>query len=264
MHNSRIVPLVLAIGGHDPSGGAGVQADIETMAALGCRALSVVTALTTQNTCGVVQVRVQPAAQIEAQCRLLLEESLVAVVKLGLLGNAQIVQAIIRVLDDFPQLQVVLDPVLAAGNNGTSLADNALQTAIVEQLCPHCLLMTPNSPEARILGKHGDLAQCADAIITRGAAAVLITGTHELNHLVINRLYGLAGLIREYQWPRLLASYHGSGCTLASAIAARLAHGEPLLVAVEQAQIYTWKTLNRALRSGRCQLTPNRFYAYER
>lgn len=254
-------PLVLVIGGHDPSGGAGLQADIETLVAHGCRAVSVVTALTTQNTCGVVEIHVQPAAQVEKQCRLVLEESPVTIVKLGLLGSAEIAYAVANLLDAFPNLQAVLDPVLVAGHDGKSLADTALRTAILEQLCQHCILMTPNSPEARILGNHGDLGRCADNLILQGCAAVLITGTHEVNRVVVNRLYGLAGLIQEYQWPRLPGNYHGSGCTLTSAIAARLSLGDSLTTAIERAQDYTWKALKSAHRSGKCQLIPNRFYA---
>lgn len=259
MQTSRTPPLVLVIGGHDPSGGAGLQADIETLAAHGCRALSIVTALTTQNTCSVAQVQVQPASQVVSQCRLVLEESQVAAVKIGLLGSAQVARSVADLLREFTHLPMVLDPVLVAGS-GKSLADAALRQAILNLLCPQCTLLTPNGPEARVLGGHRELERCAETLVAQGCAAVLITGGHEHGDTVINRLYGQTGLMQEYTWPRLLGSYHGSGCTLASAIAAGLACGRPLATTVHEAQAYTWESLNRAFNSGRCQLTPNRFH----
>ncbi|KOR31265.1 hypothetical protein TI04_01735 [Achromatium sp. WMS2] len=260
MPNPQAIPLVLVIGGHDPSGGAGIQADIEAIAAHSCQSMSVITALTTQNTCGVLRVVPQPAEYIDNQCRLLLEESEVAAVKLGLLGNAEIAITVNKLLDDFPHLQVILDPVLSVGYDGAKLVDAELQSIIWDYLCPRCLLMTPNSPEARILGGHGDLARCADNIIVQGCAAVLVTGTHELSSHVTNSLYSLTGLIQEYKWPRLSGGYHGSGCTLASAIAANVALGCSITAAVEKAQIYTWNSLKYAIRKGKCQFIPNRLY----
>lgn len=252
--------MILVIGGHDPSGGAGLQADIETIAAHGCRAVTVVTALTTQNTCGLVKMQVQSAAQVDEQCRLILEETPIKIVKIGLLGSAAIATAIAEMFKDFPKLRMVLDPVLAVGYDNKSLTNNELRTAIVEQLCPHCWLITPNSLEARILGQHQDLSVCATKLISYGCTSVLITGTHEIDDMVINKLYGIDGLIQEYPWPRLPGNYHGSGCTLTSAIAANLSLGNSLATAVEQAQDYTWHTLQHACYSGRCQWIPNRFY----
>jgi hydroxymethylpyrimidine/phosphomethylpyrimidine kinase len=254
------IPLVLAIGGHDPSGGAGLQADIEAVAANGGHALTVVTALTTQNSCGVEAVLPQPPAQIVEQCRLLLDESPVGAIKIGLIGQADTAGALAQLLSEYPEIPVVLDPVLASGS-GTSMADAALLREIREQLCGRCTLLTPNAPEARALAGQTDLAQCASILIAAGCSAVLITGTHESEPRVVNRLYGPAGLSRSREWPRLPDSYHGSGCTLASAVAAQLACGLPLAEAIDQAQEFTWNSLDRALRTGRCQLTPNRFFA---
>jgi len=253
------IPLVLAIGGHDPCGGAGLQADIEAIAANGCRALTVATALTTQSTCGVQSINPQSASQILEQCRLLLEDSNVGVIKIGFLGSAAVGEVVADLLEENPKIIMVMDPVLAAGT-GDRLADPSLQRAILDRLCPHCTLIIPNSLEARALTGRDTLEDCAKSLIDKGCAAVMITGTHELYEQVANRLYGLAGLLQTWSWPRLPDSYHGSGCTLAAAVAAGLAQGLRLGDAVGRAQDYTWNTLRHALRTGRCQLTPNRFF----
>ncbi len=259
MDKTRTLPLVLAIGGHDPSGGAGIQADIESLAANGCRALSVVTALTTQNTCGVRRVLPQPAQQVLEQIRLLMEESGISAIKIGLLGNASTAIALAELLSSYPDIPVVLDPVLASGS-GTAMAGGTLPLVLEETLFPCCTLATPNSDEARWLSGEQELDECAARLIHHGCASVLITGTHETDEQVTNRLYSLGGLLQSWDWPRLPDSYHGSGCTLASAIAAGLARGHNLPDAVEQAQQYTWDALANALSTGRCQYTPDRFH----
>ncbi|KOR28260.1 hypothetical protein TI03_05115, partial [Achromatium sp. WMS1] len=249
--NDSTIPLILAIGGHDPSGGAGLQADIEAIAANGGHALSIVTALTTQNTCNVVQIYPQPASQIANQYRLILQESPIKAIKIGLLGNTQIANMLADLLAEHPKLPVVLDPILKAGHDNTSFTDNKLQTVIRNRLLPYCTLVTPNSLEARTLADSDNLAYCANAIINNGCNAVLITGAHEANQMVINRLYTAeAGLVQEDHWPRLSGTYHGSGCTLAATIATKLAMGIPLTTAIAQAQIYTWKSLKQAFTSG--------------
>jgi len=194
MHELSNKPLVLSVGGHDPSGGAGIQADIETVSANDCRALSVVTCLTTQNSCGVTALQPQPPSQIADQCRLVLDESRVAALKIGLLGNAGTAEILAGILVEHPHLPVVLDPVLASGG-GTPMADEAVRRAITDILAPHCTLMTPNSPEARKLTGMNELEDCALKLVNKGAGAVLITGAHESDDDVVNRLYGLAGLM---------------------------------------------------------------------
>jgi hydroxymethylpyrimidine/phosphomethylpyrimidine kinase len=260
MEPEHTLPLVLAIGGHDPSGGAGLQADIETIAACGCRALTVVTALTTQTTCALDALIPQPPGQVLTQVQQLLADSSVAAIKIGLLGNAEMARALAGILDGLGSVPVVLDPVLATGA-GQPVAAPALYEAITGQLCPCCTIITPNLPEARSLTGASDPDQCAHALVARGCASVLVTGTHDASTApVINRLYGLSGLLQELSWPRLPGNYHGSGCTLASAIAAGLARGLRVADAVAAAQAYTWQSLRQALRTGRCQYTPDRFH----
>ncbi|MBK1693714.1 hydroxymethylpyrimidine/phosphomethylpyrimidine kinase [Chromatium weissei] len=250
-------PLVLCLGGHDPSGGAGILADAEAVAAAGAFAITVITALTEQNTCGLRQLHSQPPAQIAAHWRTLLADRAPAVLKIGLIGSAAIADTISELCAELPTLPVILDPVLATGA-GQTVADAALLQQLRERLIPRCLLITPNVPEAQLLTGAQLPDDCAEHLLALGARWVLITGTHDDTAQVTNRLYGADGTRQDWNWPRLPGEYHGSGCTLTSAIAGRLAMGMPLLDAIAAAQNFTWHSLQRAFRTGRCQLTPNR------
>jgi len=248
------------VGGHDPSGGAGIGADAEAVRAAGAFALTVVTALTDQDTRGLRQVYPQPPAQVAAQCRALLADGTPAAIKIGLIGDARLVPILCALCDEHPQLPVVLDPVLASGA-GQALADAALVQALLTDLLRRATLVTPNLPEAQRLSGGRDASDCARRLRAAGARWVLITGTHEESPAVTNRLYGDDTGVTDQTWPRLPGEYHGSGCTLASAIAARLALGLAVPAAVAAAQAYTWTSLARAWRTGRGQLTPNRLFA---
>jgi hydroxymethylpyrimidine/phosphomethylpyrimidine kinase len=147
---------------------------------------------------------------------------------------------------------LVLDPVLASGR-GDELASDAVLTALLEWLVPRATVVTPNTIEAERLGG-------AKRLLERGCRYVLVTGTHEAGVEVSNRLYGPAGLVREDRWQRLADSYHGSGCTLASAIAAQLAKGRAVPEAVREAQEFTWRALAAGFRTGAGQALPNRFF----
>ncbi len=264
MHATCTPPTVLCLGGHDPSGGAGILADAESVRAAGAFALTVVTALTDQDTCGLRRVFVQPPEQIEAQCLALIADGQPGAIKIGLIGDARLVPMLCALCDSQPGLPVVLDPVLASGA-GQALADVALLAAIRNELVPRATVLTPNLPEALRLGGGTDAASSARALLALGARWVLVTGTHEVAAEVTNRLYGPTdadlGDPRVQTWPRLPGEYHGSGCTLAAAIAARLAAGLTVPAAVAEAQAYTWNSLARAWRTGRGQLTPNRLFA---
>lgn len=256
-------PIVLCLGGHDPTGGAGLIADAEAIRAGGAHALGIVTCLTTQSTCGLSRLLPQPAEQIEGQWQALTGDSAVAAVKIGLLGDAAIARVVASLLREQADLPVVLDPVLASGA-GQAVADAALIECLRDDLLGGCSLMTPNLPEARALSGADSPDACAATLLETGCRWVLITGTHDETSAVINRLYGQDGLLETWHWPRLPGSFHGSGCTLASAAAARLAKGATMIEAVAEAQAYTWETLAKARRTGRCQLTPNRLFALER
>lgn len=250
-------PLVLCIGGHDPSGGAGIQADAEATGAAGAFALTVISALTEQNSCGLRRLHPQPADQIMDHCRTLFADSAPSVLKLGLLGSSRAARVVATLIDDHPELPVVLDPVLTSGA-GQQVADAAVLNQIRHNLLHRTTLITPNLPEAQTLSDQKTPDDCAERLLAMGVRWVLITGTHDDTDAVINRLYGINGQRQQWRWPRLPGEYHGSGCTLASAIAARLALGLDMIEAVAAAQDYTWSCLEHAFRSGRCQLTPQR------
>jgi hydroxymethylpyrimidine/phosphomethylpyrimidine kinase len=169
------------------------------------------------------------------------------------------------VLEDYPGVPVILDPVIASGR-GDALADDALVDALRSLIVPQSTIVTPNSLEARRLAEDDledeglDLDACAQRLLAMGCDYVLVTGTHELGAEVVNTLYAHEGVVRADRWPRLAGSYHGSGCTLASAIAAALANGLGVPEAVRDAQEYTWQALAGGFRPGMGQLLPDRFF----
>lgn len=255
-------PVVLCIGGHDPCGGAGILADAEAVRAAGAFPLTLVTALTDQNTCAVGGIFPQPPERLEAQWRTLLADTAPQAIKIGLIGDAPLVPVLAALLDACPGVPAVLDPVLASGA-GQQVADEGLIAALRATLLPRVALVTPNVPEALALTGAADPHEGARALLAAGTPWVLVTGTHDDTAEVANRLLGPAGFVQTLTWPRLSGEFHGSGCTLASAIAARLALGMPMADAVAAAQSFAWTALARAWQTGRCQLTPNRLYALE-
>lgn len=236
-----------------------MQADLLTLAAMGCHPLSVITALTVQDTSGVDKVLAVDAAWVAAQAEKLLAESRVDAFKLGVLGSAANVAVIASILARYPEVPVVLDPVLASGR-GDALAGGKIVAALCELIVPQSTVVTPNSLEARQLASASGLAECAAQIADMGAEYVLITGTHEEGADVVNTLYDASGVVREDRWPRLPGSYHGSGCTLASAVAAAIANGRQVAEAVRDAQEYTWQTLAAGFETGLGQRIPDRFF----
>jgi hydroxymethylpyrimidine/phosphomethylpyrimidine kinase len=262
----EIPPIVLTFAASDPSAGAGMQADILTIASMGCHPLTVVTAITVQDTSGVDDVQSVDAELVMNQARTVLEDMPVAAFKIGLLGSVENIAVIAEIISDYSEIPLVLDPVLSSGR-GDELANEDMLEAMRELLIPQTTILTPNSLEARRLIQdedneedNPDLAECAKRIIQLGCEYVLITGTHENTPKVINSLYGEHGLIRSDSWPRLPGIYHGSGCTLASAIAALLANGLPMEEAVREAQEYTWETLKYGFRPGMGQHIPDRLF----
>jgi len=257
-------PVVMSLAASDPTCGAGLQADLLTLAAHGCHPLTVVTALTVQDTVGVEALLPLDADWVTAQARNLLEDMPVAAFKLGLLGSVETIAVVAEVLSDYPDTPVVFDPVLASGR-GDVFADEDAIAALIELILPLTDILTPNSLEARRLAQElgaetSDLAECARRLIEAGCQHVLVTGTHEPGARVVNTLYGSHGPLRRDAWERLPGSYHGSGCTLASAIAANLAWGLSVQEAVRAAQEYTWHSLAAGFRPGMGQYLPNRLW----
>jgi hydroxymethylpyrimidine/phosphomethylpyrimidine kinase len=254
-------PAVLCFAASDPTSGAGVQADLLTVAALGCHPLCAVTALTVQDSSGVERLVAMDAELVADQARRLLADIPVAAFKLGVLGSAASARAIASLLAEHPRVPVVLDPVLASAR-GDTLAGEDTIGVVRERLLPLTTVLTPNSLEARRLARsHTDLAGSARTLIAQGCKYVLITGTHEPTDDVVNTLYDARGEVRADRWKRLPHSYHGSGCTLASAIAAALAQRAAVPEAVRKAQEFAWQSLAAGFRPGKGQHVPNRFFS---
>ncbi|HLF23773.1 MAG TPA: hydroxymethylpyrimidine/phosphomethylpyrimidine kinase [Burkholderiales bacterium] len=254
-------PVVMLFGGTDPTGGAGLAADVMTVASLGCHPAPVVTAITAQDTTGVKQYLSVPTELVIAQARAVLEDMAVAAFKTGVLCTSEIVSAVASIVDDYGDIPLVVDPVQASGSTHDPLSEEPLDDALRAMLLPRAKLATPNTEEAKRLAPGGDtLDACAQEWLSLGCEFVLITGTHEATPKVLNRLYGNKRLLDTFAFERLPHRYHGSGCTLASACAAALAHGLDPVNAVAQALDYTWRTLKHGLRLGMGQHLPNRLY----
>lgn len=256
-------PVVLCFSGHDPSGGAGIQADIEAIGAHQCHTCTIITALTEQDTANVHKLRPQSPEDIVQQAECLMNDIDIDVIKIGLLGNSDVASAVKYILSRHSHIPVILDPVLAAGG-GKNLSSQTLIEAI-DEILPYTYIITPNRMEARKLCRqpHSSSVACASNLMEKGCGYVLITGADEASERVNNQLFNNFVQIKEYHWPLLPNSYHGSGCTLAAVIAALLAKRYPVVKAVEQAQYYTWNTLRYGFKPGHGQHLPNRFFTFE-
>jgi hydroxymethylpyrimidine/phosphomethylpyrimidine kinase len=258
MGKTDMPPVVLLISGNDPSGGAGLAADIQAVTAAGAHPAPVVTALTVQDSRDVSRVESVAPELVVAQARAVLADMQVAAIKLGLLAGASTGHAIATLLKEHSAIPVVVDPVLAA-SGGAALAQEALLDVYMKQIFPLATLITPNAAESRRFAPGAaDPAARAAALLKTGTRHVLIKGGDEDGAEVHNHLFSSDGLHEEFRWPRLPGSFHGSGCTLASAIAARLALGQSVPDAVKAAQRYTWTALERAWSLGRGARIPDR------
>ncbi len=245
-------PCVLCLSGHDPTGGAGLTADIEAIGALGGHALGVITANTVQDTSNVQRVAAVPPILMAAQIEALVADCRIGAIKIGLLGDAAQLDPILDCIRRL-RVPVVLDPVLRAGG-GAQLVRSELLLAVKERLLPQVTVLTPNAAEVRLLGGGEDGA----ALLATGLAHLLVTRGDEPGGNVVNTWYQAGQPPRDFEWPRLPQRFHGAGCTLAAAIAALLAAGKPVAEALEGAQAYTHGALSRAYAVGGGRLIPGR------
>jgi hydroxymethylpyrimidine/phosphomethylpyrimidine kinase len=248
----------MVIAGNDPSGGAGIAADIQTISAFGCHPAPVISALTVQDTKNAWRVVETDAELIVEQAAAVLADMTVSAVKIGLLPTAGIARAIAELLGKEGALPVILDPVLIA-SGGAALAEDSIAAALLESMVPIATVVTPNAHEIRHLaGESCNRDKRAQRLLDLGCRYVLAKGADEDTPGVENALYGHNGFTEIYRWRRLGNRYHGSGCTLASAIAALLALGKPVPTAVAEAQRYTWNCLKDGFRPGQGQWIPRR------
>ena len=263
---SKKLPNVMTFSATDATSGAGLQADVLTIASLNCNPLSIVTGVSVQDTIGVKGLTAINAELVNDQTRTILGNMEISAFKCGLLGSVENIRIIAEILEDYPEIPLIIDPVLASGR-GDDLVNAEIMKAMLELLFPKSYLITPNSHEARRMVIEGNenfedlsIDLCAERLKLLGCKNILITGTDENTEKVINTLYEKFGTVNSFYWDRLPEVYHGSGCTLASAVSAYLALGFNLKTAVEEAQIYTWESLKNASKPGKGQYIPDRLY----
>ena len=239
-------PTVLCFSGLDPSGGAGLQADIEAIGQSGAHAAIACTALTIQNSQQVFGFTATSKELLLAQAHAVVGDLPIKCVKSGMLGTTDNIAALAEFLREHPDYLYVLDPVLVA-NSGGSLGDQATLVKAFIELIPLATVLTPNTVELRALTGIQDIDQATAKLFEMGAQAVLIKGGHEdTPDYIRNALYSKGQLVSETHCPRLEGEYHGSGCSLASFIAGRLAQGDELKVAVNHAEAWLFGVLKNA------------------
>lgn len=251
-------PIVLCFSGLDPTGGAGIQADIEAIGQHGCHAAPIITANTIQDTHNVKSFEPVNAELILKQARTILKDMPVKVIKIGMIGSGSTAEAIYTLIRQHKDIPVIYDPVLFAGG-GSSLAKRNLLDAVNALIIPNTYILTPNIPEALHL-TNPKLApeNAAQHLNNIGAQHVLITGTHAKSPNVIHKLYHKMKCTNTYKYKRLNNEYHGSGCTLAASVAALVAQDIEPLNACQNALDFTYKSLKNAQALGNGQLIPNR------
>jgi len=262
-HSHPVPPIVLTIAGFDPSGGAGIAADLKTLAAHNCYCVAAVTALTVQSTQGVKAVHATPSATLRAQIESLIEDSTIAAVKIGMLANRANAAVVGDILDKTPLPNVVLDPVLQPSSGATDLMEASGIKFLREELFKRVALVTPNVPEAELLlgmeiRDAAAMEAAARALVERGAHAVLVKGGHL--EKPVDVLFDGTEVIK-FGGERVRGdNTHGSGCTLSSAIAAQLAHGKALREAVLLAKVYVQKAMEHAYATGKGPGPLNHFF----
>lgn len=253
---AALPPRVLSIAGSDSGGGAGIQADLKTMCALGCYGMTAITSVTCQNTQGVYGVQDMPPAFVAEQVTRVLDDIGADAIKIGMLSTAPIIHAVADALDRYRGLPVVLDPVMVA-KSGDALLRADAQTALKERLLPLAALVTPNIPEAEALtalsiADDASTRAAALALLECGAAAALIKGGHLSGPRVLDRLFTSNGEELAFESERIdTANTHGTGCTLSSAIACQLAWGQDIKEAVCLATEYVHGAIRHALPLGK-------------
>lgn len=269
MMNHPITPIALTIAGSDSGGGAGIQADLKTFSALGVFGCSAITSLTAQNTCGVQGVLPIPPAFVQQQIQSVLSDISVGAIKTGMLATADIITAVAETLRAYPAIPLVLDPVMVATSGDRLLAEDAIQT-LIHTLFPLATLVTPNLHEAAVLldaplaASLEDMQRQGQGILSLGARAVLMKGGHIDGETAADLLITPLG-IETLVAPRLnTRNTHGTGCTLASAIAAGLAQRRPLTDAAKEAKHYLHNALAHAeqLQVGRGAGPVHHFYSF--
>ena len=247
------MPAVLLLSGLDPSGGAGISADIQTLCVHGVHSLPVVTCLTAQNTKQVMMIEGVDDDLITEQINLLAQDINIDAIKIGLLFDAKQIQMLIKVLSPFKHLPIVLDPIINASTKQNLLGQSAL--VALKKLLPLCICITPNTAELNALSTAtNEVEQVAQLPTPWVLVTKTDTSTHNINHM----LYHCGQLEQTYTYQKLPHEFHGSGCTLSSAIIAQIILGNSIPNACQLALDWTYTTLKTAHKLGKAQYHPNR------
>lgn len=262
---NRTIPVMISLSSHDPTGSTGVQADIETSFSLGVHCCPIITALCARDTRQLIDLQPTGASLLIEQMRAILEDMPVTAIKLGYFCQVEQIEAVHSILQDYPHIPVVLDPVLTLSIKTSSPTETSserkLSDALVQLLLPLASITTPDIVEAQQLARQADsAAACAREMLAYNCDSVLITGVKRTEQHIINCFYRPSQPAREFRWPRVQQFSHGSGATLSASLSAYLAHGLLLTDAVEQAQLFTWNSLRASRRLGMGHCTPNRLF----
>ena len=253
-------PVVLCFSGADPTGGAGIQADIEAISSNGGIAACVITAATVQDTVDVISFAPMPSDLVIEQARAVLEDMPISAIKIGMVGSAEIAMAIHSIITDYPEIPVIYDPVFSTETDGALSTEDLVDT-VRTLLLPVTKILTPNIFEVHALAPGSDTPTAAAmCLLETDVEYILLTGTHGKTPDVVHTLFGNHREIETFHNERLPHKYHGSGCTLASSLAAQIALGNDVIGAARKALEYTHKTLVHAHRIGMGQYHPNRFF----
>jgi len=259
MHESN-PPVVLCFSALDPSGGGGLQADIETLASMGCHCAPVATALCATGSADAVEAVPVDAPLLIEQARSVLEDMAVGAFKIGFAGSVANVEAIHSILQDYPHIPVILHPAFCLWDPNT-IEQSDMPAALTALLLPLAELAVISLKEAHVLVKESDTVDAtAQALTSKGCRHLLLNPCHGKEVRGITGLYGSTGLIKSYEWTQAAPNCHGATSTLTSAIAGLRAHGCPVQTAVEQAQNYTWQTMAAARQLGFGKPTPHRLF----
>jgi hydroxymethylpyrimidine/phosphomethylpyrimidine kinase len=254
-----MLPSVLIFSGADPSGGAGLVADVQAVSACGAHPLALITALTVQDNDRVYAVHPVDANVVAHQTRVLLNKIPIAAIKIGIVGSRANAEVIAQLIQEIRQggrdVPVVLDPVLASGHGDALSKEDPVQN--LKPLLPLATIILPNLPELARLGEGDIFNERVRSLLKQGVQHVLVKGGHDVGEVVENQWFYQDEKVL-WQWPRLVGEFHGSGCTLASALAAYLAKGVPMRTALAYAQRYCQIALEKAYTIADGQKIPAR------
>ncbi len=262
--SSSAIPTVLVISGLDPTGGAGIQADIESITSHGCHPCPIVTNLTSQDTHDIRHFKPVDPKIVEQQMMTLISDTHISTIKIGMIGSIELIFCIRDLLQELPKIPVILDPVLSSGR-GTAISDTHYVKTLAHELLPLTNILTPNHIEAQTLASVLGQTQSsqednAQTILDQKTEYVFITGGHLPGEQLHNTLYQENKNPETFSWQRLPGEYHGTGCTLSASIAGLVAQNKSAIAAILEAQEYTWQSLKHAYPIGSGQLIPNRLF----